>query len=243
VNVSVSFEAASAYFGANTNRFTSAEQLELYGLFKQVTDGDAPAATEGSWSLDPRRRATNEAWKSRRGMSTEAAAEAYVEVIEKKCPLWRSGKSDEASSYAEEGEKSGWAVGSLPVDVIGTDDRDESQIGRLCLAVAEGENEHVTSFIESEPGMVVMQDKDGMTCLHWACDRGNEELVALLLAKKSDPNIQDHCGNTPLHIAAMAGQKHVLRLLLDANADVSISNKDGESAACVIKSEFPKFFI
>jgi ankyrin repeat protein len=82
-----------------------------------------------------------------------------------------------------------------------------------------------------------------MSCLHWASDRGHGELVHFLLAKGGDPNAVDNCGNTPLHIAAMAGQKDVVRSLLDAKADVAICNNDGESAASIIKIEFPKLIL
>ncbi len=38
-----------------------------------------------------------------------------------------------------------------------------------------------------------------MSLLHWACDRGNLEVVKLLVRRGADINIQDTDKQTPLH--------------------------------------------
>ncbi len=38
-----------------------------------------------------------------------------------------------------------------------------------------------------------------MALLHWACDRGLEQMVTLLLESQADINIQDADGQTSLH--------------------------------------------
>ena len=38
-----------------------------------------------------------------------------------------------------------------------------------------------------------------MALLHWACDRGLDEMIEVLLRNKADINIQDAEGQTPLH--------------------------------------------
>jgi acyl-CoA-binding protein len=55
--------------------------LALYGLYKQATQGDVTGKKPGM--LDFVGRAKYEAWESRRGMTQEAAAEAYVELVER----------------------------------------------------------------------------------------------------------------------------------------------------------------
>ena len=53
--------------------------LELYGLFKQATAGDVTGSRPGM--LDFKGRAKFDAWAGRRGLSKEAAMEAYVQVV------------------------------------------------------------------------------------------------------------------------------------------------------------------
>jgi acyl-CoA-binding protein len=237
------FEAAATFFGNNTTRFTTDLQLKLYALFKQVTLGDAPEdVRQGLCSFDPRRRAMDEAWISKRGLDQETAEREYIRIIESRCPKWRTGGCSDTTE--SEQQLTGWAVGSVPLDVIGdAGTKDESLIGQLCELVAEGNLNAVKEVIDQESAVVTIKDRDGMTCLHWASDRGHEEIVELLIEKRSNPNEPDHCGNTPLHIAAMSGQKEVVRLLLDAKADVGRVNQDGESAACIIKAEFPRLLL
>lgn len=57
-----------------------AVQLELYGLFKQATRGDASGDRPGM--MDIKGRAKYDAWSERRGMSTDDAMTAYIELAE-----------------------------------------------------------------------------------------------------------------------------------------------------------------
>jgi acyl-CoA-binding protein len=54
--------------------------LALYGLYKQATQGDVAGDKPGMFDFVG--RAKHEAWESRRGMSSEDAAEAYVALVE-----------------------------------------------------------------------------------------------------------------------------------------------------------------
>lgn len=58
----------------------NAAQLELYGLFKQATVGDATGARPGM--LDMRGRAKLDAWAARRGLSTELAQQQYAALVD-----------------------------------------------------------------------------------------------------------------------------------------------------------------
>jgi acyl-CoA-binding protein len=53
--------------------------LELYGLFKQATEGDVTGDPPGFFDL--RGQAKYDAWEARRGMSREAAMQAYVALV------------------------------------------------------------------------------------------------------------------------------------------------------------------
>ncbi|CAB4031255.1 acyl- -binding domain-containing 6-like, partial [Paramuricea clavata] len=43
----------------------------------------------------------------------------------------------------------------------------------------------------------------GMTLLHWACDKGYQDIVEYLIKTKCDINSQDSEGQTPLHYAVI----------------------------------------
>ena len=53
--------------------------LELYGLYKQATQGDVSGDAPGMFDFAG--RAKHEAWSSRQGMSSEEAKQAYVELV------------------------------------------------------------------------------------------------------------------------------------------------------------------
>ena len=55
--------------------------LELYGLYKQATQGDASGKRPGM--LDIKGRAKHDAWAGRKGMSADDARASYVKLVEK----------------------------------------------------------------------------------------------------------------------------------------------------------------
>lgn len=57
----------------------SGELLELYSLYKQATAGDVTGSRPGM--LDFKGRAKYDAWSGRRGMSKDAAKQAYVDTV------------------------------------------------------------------------------------------------------------------------------------------------------------------
>jgi acyl-CoA-binding protein len=55
--------------------------LELYALYKQGSEGDVRGARPGLF--DVKGRAKYDAWAARRGLTGEAAKEAYVALVER----------------------------------------------------------------------------------------------------------------------------------------------------------------
>ncbi|PKN32256.1 MAG: acyl-CoA-binding protein, partial [Deltaproteobacteria bacterium HGW-Deltaproteobacteria-20] len=62
-----------------TKRPSNDQLLELYSLFKQGSVGDAQGKRPGM--LDIKGRAKFDAWMGRKGMSKEAAMDAYVALV------------------------------------------------------------------------------------------------------------------------------------------------------------------
>src|SRR5713226_4359473 len=72
---------------------------------------------------------------------------------------------------------------------------------------------------------------DGMTALHWAAERGDQDLAKLLLGSGASPAVETRIGRyTPLHIASKKGRDLVIRALVDANADVGALTATGAAS-------------
>lgn len=54
--------------------------LELYGLYKQATEGDVSGSRPGM--LDLKGRAKFDAWSKRKGLSKDDAMKAYVALVD-----------------------------------------------------------------------------------------------------------------------------------------------------------------
>ncbi len=74
------FTEAQARVSALTTRPSNDKLLELYALFKQGSVGDVTGDRPGM--MDFKGRAKYDAWASKRGMSAEAAQEAYVALVD-----------------------------------------------------------------------------------------------------------------------------------------------------------------
>ena len=62
-----------------------------------------------------------------------------------------------------------------------------------------------------------------------ACEKGNIELVLLLLQYKAKINLQAVDGSTALHIATRKGHEEIVQALIDANVDITLKNSKGQT--------------
>jgi acyl-CoA-binding protein len=74
------FAAAQERVKKLRTRPSNTELLDLYGLFKQGTEGDAKGSRPGI--LDPKGRAKFDAWSARKGMAEAEARKRYVELVD-----------------------------------------------------------------------------------------------------------------------------------------------------------------
>lgn len=74
------FAQASTRVSSFTN-LDNAKLLELYGLYKQATAGDATGSRPSAFDL--KGRAKYDAWAARKGMAKDAAKQQYVAVVAK----------------------------------------------------------------------------------------------------------------------------------------------------------------
>jgi ankyrin repeat protein len=94
-------------------------------------------------------------------------------------------------------------------------------------AAMRGDSAAVRALVQQHAD-VNAAEGDGMTALHWAAERGDAELAALLLASGAKPGAVTRIGgHTPLHVAARTGQAAVVKQLLAAHADVNAVTTTG----------------
>jgi acyl-CoA-binding protein len=74
------FQEAQARVQKLARRPANAELLDLYGLFKQGTEGDVKGSRPGM--LDLKGRAKFDAWSARKGMPTAEARKRYVALVD-----------------------------------------------------------------------------------------------------------------------------------------------------------------
>lgn len=80
-NLKTAFDAAVAASKTLNERPDNQTLLRIYSLFKQATEGDVSGKRPGFTDLVG--RAKYDAWASLQGTSTDAAMQAYVDLIGK----------------------------------------------------------------------------------------------------------------------------------------------------------------
>ncbi len=94
-------------------------------------------------------------------------------------------------------------------------------------AAMQGDLAKVRALLAQQSDVNVAQG-DGMTALHWAADRGDVAMTALLLRSGAKlTGTTRNGGYTPLHVAARAGHGAVVQALLGAGADVGTLTATG----------------
>jgi len=78
------FDKAAVEVKAFKKRPPDTDLLELYAFFKQATVGDNN--TSQPWAVQFEARAKWDAWDKKKGMTKEAARQAYIDAAEKLKP-------------------------------------------------------------------------------------------------------------------------------------------------------------
>jgi uncharacterized protein len=105
--------------------------------------------------------------------------------------------------------------------------RAEPAAAPVADAAMQGDISAVRSLLAKGANASVAQG-DGMTALHWAAQRGDSAMTALLIKAKASVQATTRVGaHQPLHIASAAGSATVVKLLLAARADARASTAEG----------------
>lgn len=124
--------------------------------------------------------------------------------------------------------------------------KDEHEINKICCgrtALHELANYYnpinskaMFQILVESNADVNIQDSNGNTPLHIACEHGNIELVSLLIQANADINILNYDNYTPMNTVILYRKNiinDVIPMLLNANADPNIVNEYGTSLHCL----------
>lgn len=222
-SLQLQFEAAAAHVAsiAGSGRMNSNSLLQLYGLYKQATEGPCTAFRPSFF--DRKARSKWAAWKQLEEMPAEQAQQEYVELVGSLSPGWQEQAKGKGSTGGPGGPVFSSLVNSEGEAATGP------PLGSLHLLASEGDTSAL-AFLLDNGAHIDSRDAEGCTALHWAADRGSFEVIQLLVQRGAAVNAQDSDGQTPLHYAALNDQREVCTALLSAGADASIRDNAGKQA-------------
>ncbi|KAI6656875.1 Acyl-CoA-binding domain-containing protein 6-like [Oopsacas minuta] len=214
-------DTASSFTGVSDNL-----RLSLYGCYKQVTIGSCNTKRPGIF--DQIGRAKWDAWNKLAGVSPVTAKRMYIETALKIDPD-RVNRVLAGGEGAQGGEKPSFnftekissLAGKLKEEDLKdgyTTIHDFCKIGDLYRLKMQLTDVNKNSI-----------DELGMSPLHWACDRGNIQIVEYLLDMQVDINITTLEQQTPLHIASGCGHIDLVVLLLSRGANPKLKDEDQQT--------------
>lgn len=227
------FSAATAFVAAtaadrNASKVSNDVQLNLYGLYKIATEGACLAPQPSALKMTA--RAKWQAWHKLGAMPPEEAMEKYIDIVTELYPSWADGaaikkKDDENSEAPAAGSKGpmGPVFSSLMYE---EESASELKMDAIHVFAQEGDEEKLLKCIECGVPLN-LKDSEGRTALHWAVDRGHNNITSLLLNKNADVNAKDDEGQTPLHYAAVCDRADIAELLVRHGADIEIRDSEG----------------
>lgn len=200
-------EQAQEFIIKNASKIDKSILLECYGLFKIITVGMCNIPEPSFFEFQ--KRAKWSAWSSLGNLDVEIAKEKYINIVQKLM---------ENLNGTTNGTKNVSTNLNKTIDIF-----DLSKDGNL---------EELAKFKLD----INFVDKDNMTILHWASDRGHINIVKYLIDIGFDCNLQDITGCSPLHHSAYAGKKNVYLFLLNTGAKPDIKNLNNETPETIFKN-------
>lgn len=222
------FNRAAQYLATIVGTVDQGTLLEIYGLFKQSTVGDCNTAKPGMFSLQA--KAKWNAWNVLKGLSSVEAMEKYAAKITAIQPDWDSHESADA---AHKPGGSQWI--SVSRHLIGDDDPDVPDTEKTLFDfVKEGQTVLLAAALKRISDTELNSlDASGLGPIHWAADRGNTNVLQMLLTHGVNVDLTDSDGQTALHYAASVDHLECVKLLIKFGADRTICDNDGQTCLSV----------
>ncbi|KAF4573007.1 hypothetical protein EYR36_007517 [Pleurotus pulmonarius] len=223
---SAQFNAAAAYLSLSSSlsSVSNTVKLELYGLFKFVTVAAKPTSSKPS-IFDMTGRAKWDAWNDveKKYASAVDAETRYLQIArelgwseEAKPEPPASAESPAADSIWDDDSRpsSGKGSSGMGPSVSSMKPPDTAEDNTIHGFAVSGDVEALKTLFKMQPDVDVNQhDEYGFTPLHLAADRGNKDVVRLLLASGADRTVKDQDEFTALELAEVAGHNEIVDIL------------------------------
>lgn len=207
------FDAAATYVAATTAQegaspsLSSDTLLELYGLYKQATIGECTIKKPSIF--DFRGRSKYDAWFRLGNLSKAEAQARYVDVLTSKAPDWSASSLKESKAV---GGGAGPVFSTMTEDPI--PDTQGSDYPAIIRATQEGQAALVDEILQNNSKAVHDTDEEGCTALHWAADKGNRDIVEMLIRSGAHTGAKDVDGLTPYNYAELSDNTFLTDLLV-----------------------------
>ncbi len=210
------FERACEFLRGVAGKLSSEDLLYFYARFKQAKEGPNTVPKPGFFDFQGKQKW--QAWKDVGDMALEQAMREYVDRLDDIDADWR-GK--------EPSSNLGWVSVSVmarqPGDNIAVEEKTAFDWAK------EGNRERLLLELERDLSLLSSTDETGMSLLHWAADRGDDNIVCALLDRGASVNQSDSDGQTALHFASSCGHGSVVRILLLRGADKTVVDNEGQT--------------
>lgn len=225
------FLRATKFIERCHDQFEQKELLKFYGFFKQATSGKCSVPKPGIFNVSG--RAKWSAWNELGEMTKEAAMKGYIHQLSALKPEWDKNDAGEGDGFTP--QQASWvSVSTFAREDLDPAAKEEEQT--VVDFIKAGNVEKVKQFLLTpEIGPVINElDDDGLGLIHWAADRGNVEILRLVIQVPAmNIDLKDSGGQTALHYASSCGNRDCVKLLLDSGADRTIPDEEGETCADV----------
>lgn len=223
------FARATKFIERSHNQFEQKELLKFYGFYKQATSGKCNVSKPGIFNLSG--RAKWSAWNELGDMTKEAAMKQYIQHLTGLKPEWDQQGEDGGDGFKP--KDASW----VSVSTFAQEEDDlEADEKTVIDFIKEGKLEEVRKAVTSEEiGSIINElDDEGLGLIHWAADRGNVDILRLVIQVPGvNINLRDSGGQTALHYASSCGNRDCVKLLVDAGADRTVADDEGDRKSVV----------
>lgn len=220
------FKIAADHVVNLASTMDSTRLLQIYSFYKQANEGPCNT-TRPKW-YDMQAKQKWDAWNSLADMSPDTAKEKYIALVTECDPDWKL-KLQEKGSSGKNNSQNWVTVSSLNSNRTEEESNDANKtIFDFCK---DGDVWQVQTLLKTQPDLLNSLDSDGLGLIHWAADRGNLDVIKVLIALGCDISLRDQCGQTALHYSASCGHCDCVEFMLSQGIDKSIIDDDGKTAA------------